>query len=523
MNNGWYVLIFLVAIGLYANAIMVGDTTTDQAYWPSSTSDLYEWEHHLVNNEYRDPWMFQFQNVVGHQISKTMAVMAYGILCILLLSWLQHLAWLHPRWNLLLVLLFATHSTHSQALNGIEGPNDVFAALLIVGSLFSWSWWLKHQNWPVLVITVCCFFTTVIFKPSHLLLMALYPMFIALHRKGNDALLLGVMPTMLLLASLGFLWSTGGISQICTMNAWWMNWPQDLSVGEILGTGISTVGARILLLVFPFPLRYHQSMEVQSMDDLSTWMWLALVFLLVAAVVLLHRKNKANTAHWFIPLSLLILTLTADGLKVYRGELSMQENDLLLPSFALFWLLGSALSRVVARNAIAAKVIAVVAIVLASIFSIQTVDRNRDWRSPHALHTTDLAKLKTSAAAHFDLALVYRHKARSSTNEAARVTYNESAIRLLEQAHTLKSTPHYHQHLADAYMALQKWEGAVRSLAVLNAEAPMNTIHALNYSLVLIRTGQYQAALDCLNRVTLTSPAQAVKLERIRLRLAQAL
>ena len=128
--------------------------------------------------------------------------------------------------------------------------------------------------------------------------------------------------------------------------------------------------------------------------------------------------------------------------------------------------------------------------------ALTTVARNGAWESDETLFTCDLKHLPRSAKAHHNLANIYKAKAEEANNNAKRVTFYESAARLLEQAIEIYEVQEFHHELGLIYGELGKWEGVKKSLG---RYVEMNPTDATAWMQIGIANGMTQQMDNALN------------------------
>ncbi|MCP4590010.1 MAG: tetratricopeptide repeat protein [bacterium] len=383
----------------------------DQLYRPlTKVSFAINW---AVSSE---PWAFRLPNVLLH------AAVAYVVFllarCLTGSFWSAAIA----------ALLFAVHPIHTEPLNAIVGRADLGAALFGLLTVWCCRSNVDGGGWRP-PVAVACYAVSLLFKESAapivgvvILLDVCLPRATTVVRRPGwwrRRILRVYLP--LLLVFVAYLSARGAVLGGLARDASEINLADnviahpDHGLGESdsrflarWGTPLATFGRSVELLVWPRPLCWDYSYAaietVKRITDRRLLVGALCSTLIGVALVLSWRGRRVA----FAPLVLWLGTYSIVSNTVVLIGTVFAERLLYLPSAGFCLLLGVwagwSARTLVAYSRRAAWLVPLGIGLLISLCVLQTVERNRDWRSRADLDWTDVetnprsSRLLSSAA-----------------------------------------------------------------------------------------------------------------------------
>lgn len=272
------------------------------------------------------------------------------------------------------------------------------------------------------------------------------------------------------------------------------------SLADRIATAVLILGKYMLVLFFPHPLSFDYSFDQIPITGFADPAVLGIVFFLIAAGILsvlyLRRKNVLVFSFLFF-----FITLSMVSNIVFLIGTSMGERFLLIPSLAFCMAIVWAVSVNVKRmNRIAGKngerLIYTFILIIAGIFTVLTVSRNRDWKDNLTLYSAGVKAAPRSYRTHSMLAyeLSLRAKAEQSAAEQRRLIASS-------EYHYLLSLRIYPQSVSALYnYAILKLEtgfpaAAIGLFARATAADPLDYNSWNNLAVVSFQEGRIDSAL----------------------------
>ena len=489
MKTWHYLIIFAIGAAMYVNTIGHGYVLDDKAiitqnkftqqgfagiadhfthsYWfgingksagnyrPISGAS-FSIEHALFGN---NPMM-------GHLLN----ILLFGLLCVVLLKWLNEMQVMPDHWLYLGILLFAVHPIHTEVVANIKSRDEIYCFLFF--ALSAWMFWrgIQSNQKTQLLLSALFYLIALLSKETALALLPIFPLMAYMKNQSMvSAVKLSLTPVAASLIFLGIYFSVTDLLADQQYHIFDNSLLQDAGAGELLATKIWILGEYMKLMAVPYPLVYDYSfdtVQLVSFSNIQVILTLIGAMTIIGLTLKLIKYIKNNKIMVFIFLSLiLILPIVPVSNLLFPIGATMAERFLFIPSLGFTLLFTYSLyqlfeKRGISNSMISKGLIAIIAIPMV----LSTFARNKAWESDEVLFANDLKHLHRSAKAHHNLANIYKAKADGANNNAKRVTFYESAARLLEQAIGIYEVQEFHHELGLIYGELGKWEGVKKSL-----------------------------------------------------------
>jgi protein O-mannosyl-transferase len=190
-------------------------------------------------------------------------------------------------------------------------------------------------------------------------------------------------------------------------------WRPNLPWKEVLLSAVALIGSYLGKLIWPAHLTafyvFHESHSIRDPRVLAGFAGL----IACAALFVFLWKNAR-------PLSFALLWMGATLAPVLNARWMpaqvFAERYLYLPSVGFCWLLGGAVAKLwrearsgspSAGRAVARQAIAVTVVVVACLYAVVTVERNRDWRTDEVLYHRTLEAQPDAQVIHTNLGVLY--------------------------------------------------------------------------------------------------------------------
>jgi tetratricopeptide (TPR) repeat protein len=403
-------------------------------------------------------------------IDHLLNILFFGLLCVVLLRWLKEMQLMPDHWLYLGMLVFAVHPIHTEVVANIKSRDEIYCFLFF--ALSAWKFWQGIQSKKVtnLLFSALLYLTALLSKETALAMLPIFPIMAFMHDKSIVSTLKNCLSPVA--ASAVFLAIYFSVTDLLVDQQYHIfdnSLVQDANAGKLLATKIWIIGEYIKLMIVPYPLVYDYSFNTIQLVDLSN---IQVILTIIGAITvigfsikLIKDLNNTKTLIFITLLLLFVLPLIPVSNLLFPIGATMAERFLFIPSLGFIMLFTFGLFHLFEKSDIKnSKISQGIFILIAIPLAVTTVARNNAWESDETLFTSDLRHLSRSAKANHNLANIYKAKAEEANNKAKRVTYYESAVRLLEQAVEIYEVQEFHHELGLIYGELGKWEGVKKSL-----------------------------------------------------------
>ena len=312
--------------------------------------------------------------------------------------------------TLVATLLFATHPVHTEAVSWIVGRAEVLAGLFCFLAFIFWIRFRHTDRWHYLILTCLTYFLALGAKENAAPLPAVLLLGEALGLFGSTAAsksllsrLRPLLPSFIILGAvfLGYFFlRTSALGQF-GIDERGVAFAGDSAQTRWAST-LFGIGHYLRLSLFPTELRIdYLAMKVNSLFD---WRVISGVGTIVVLGFLAFRLRlrAPRVTFWLGWVALFLLPIS--NVVIQIGTF-LAERFLFLPSAAFCALLGTGCVYGLSedRQRWVRGLTGLSAVVLLTVFSLITVDRNRDWQDPERFWRTASTQKPASQKTYYHL------------------------------------------------------------------------------------------------------------------------
>ncbi|MFM7017051.1 MAG: tetratricopeptide repeat protein [Bacteroidota bacterium] len=390
----------------------------------------------------------------------------------------------HPLYVGLLVLLFAAHPLHTEAVSSIKGRDELFAALF---ALLAWKSLLTFRendktNYKQLIIGSIFFALSCFSKESGIVFLAIIPLwnFMMKDQSIKNNLLL---TTPLLLMAMLYLFARQQVIGHVTADrdvpvlANVLNATQN--IGELTATKSVILYYYIKLLVMPWPLVWDYSYNQISVSNWSHLLpWISAITYITLIIICIHQWKRNSIVSFFL-LFFFITCLPTNNLLFTTG-CTMGERFLFVPSLAFIIILAHYLVQFTKsdlstdrtiKKSMAYKIILGITI----LFSGMSIARSNDWKNNFTLFESSVKASPNSARTHYSLASEYLSLFGKTVDVNQRNVYIKKAITHFERS--LEILPDNFQTLYNAGLCYSLNGDTLKAIQAYQKSIALNDIY----------------------------------------------
>jgi hypothetical protein len=503
----------------------------------------------------------------GHFIN----VLLFALSCVLLLQLVKRLfkalPWGEGLGGVAVVLLFASHPIHTEAVANIKGRDDILNFIFFVLSL---SYILKHIDEggkKYFFLSVLFFFLSLMCKEMAVTFLAIIPLTVLVFR--HIPLKKIGMGLISFVAAFGvYMFIRSSVLETVTFAEKMKVVNNALAAAtngsDRIATAILILGKYLFLLIFPYPLSWDYSFNqipIVSFSDikviitllvfggLGIYAFLSLVKLVKSPVG--SRQLATSTVYSYCIFFFFITMSVVSNIFIMIGS-TLGERFLFVPSMAFCIVVAYAIHPSPTlpkgeRGSTTSPPLGGgfrwgVLVVVLALFSFKTFDRNKDWKDNFSLFAAGVEATPNSSRAEsalgssyremgekeldpnkrldlFKKAIPYYQKAIEILPDNTEALYNagvayygigdkENALKVYEQA--LKSTPEYTNAANNAgviYFERKDYENAKKYFLQAIKYAPDNSDALGNLGAIAHNTGNLKEAIEYYKHALQINPA----------------
>jgi protein O-mannosyl-transferase len=428
----YLILLFVLSFGIYANTlengwvlddnlVIMGNSFTKQGVsglkdiW---TKDMFVGAHgkefELTGGRYRPlsltifalQYEFFGENpMVGHLTN----ILFYGLSVMLIFIFLTRLLPSQNPWFAFVTAgLFAAHPIHTEVVANIKSLDEILALFFL---LLSFIFILKKDK-KMLYAGITCYFLSLLSKENTITALAIIPLMLYIFQKETiKNSLLKTLPYFLVAIvylilrekfSGGF---SSGLEAKNLMDSPFLGAPFE----KKLATLVLIAGKYLSLLIAPIQLSYDYSYNALGWQ---TWgNWSVLVSLIIIVVIILYAIKKIkkiqqeNSTIQLLVFGILFYFISYSIVSnvVFNIGTYMGERFVYLPSLGFCMMLTALLHLILKTDTqqpltYQAKWLVPV-IILFSLGTYASFERNKDWKDNFTLYEADIHKVPNSARA----------------------------------------------------------------------------------------------------------------------------
>jgi len=344
-------------------------------------------------------------------------------------------------------VLFLVHPLHTEAVANIKGRDEIMTFLGSLITIWFTMKFIDTQKAKYLVFSFIAFFLALLSKENAITFLAVIPLtiyyFTQPNKKNQPVNGLTYIATFapMLLATIVFLilrQQVVGDQSVTGESTDLMNNPfLGMTFLQKYGTIFYTLGLYIKLLFIPYPLTfdyypYHIPI-IQWYDFRAIVPLLFYISIGFVALVGLKKKTIISYSIWFYLITLSIVSNVFIPIGAFMSERFLFISSLgfcLIVAYIVVEKLPVWLSNVKPIKIVTASFIAVIAL----IFIVMTITRNRVWKDEFTLFTTDVKVSVEGAKANYAAGFAYVNESKKPEMKDKRKEYFETGVKYLEKA-----------------------------------------------------------------------------------------
>jgi tetratricopeptide (TPR) repeat protein len=343
-----------------------------------------------------------------------------------------------PLWILFSALvLYATHPTHTEVVNSLKNREDILVFLFGLATIFVF---LKLQNtkkWFWLPVGLFVFFLTCLTKENGITFAAIIPLvcyFSTLNENNSEKFFKKhfnlILSTVLLIV----------VSYIAIKLPNWIL-PAEQKIlfyfenplheinnfSTTLATGFYTLLYYLKMLLFPYPLLFYYGYNVVSIVSFSSPIVYVSIILFFGILFFAFKNFKKNALFAFgILLFLISISVYANIVFPINGIIA--ERFMFIASLGFFLALSGIIQQYTQKHLVSSPLykknknrIIWIVVIIGVVFSVQTINRNTQWKSYKTLLNADIDNLENSAKAQTSFATFSLNEIRENADKNNKV------------------------------------------------------------------------------------------------------
>jgi tetratricopeptide (TPR) repeat protein len=355
---------------------------------------VYMFNYHLFGLK---PWGFHLVNILFH-----CGVSVLVFLCIRRLlteqrSPVSH-AYLSPPF--MAAMLFALHPIHTEAVIWIAGLPDVASTFFYLLSFYLYILFRNGVKRGYL-LSILSFSAATLFKEPALTLPVILIAYDYLLKKPDETMLAGIKrySPYLVVSGVYLLVRYYALRTVAPMEFY-----ADLNTYQLIINVFPLFREYLASLLLPLELNFcHTFHPIISLFGANGMMSIAVAVLFLIVAMAAYKKNRLL---FFSLLLIVVPLLPAFYIKAISWK-PFAERYLYLPSVGFVFLPAIFLSWANEKLPLAAKSFTIVCIIIAGLYTFETINRNNVWKDQFNLWSDTVKKSPDSAEAHNNLGNEY--------------------------------------------------------------------------------------------------------------------
>ncbi|MCK5822442.1 MAG: tetratricopeptide repeat protein [Bacteroidales bacterium] len=405
----------------------------------------------------KNPHLSHFINILLYAL--------IGILIFVILSGLLT-KYHNNKWYLsipfLTVLLFIAHPIHTEVVANIKGRDEIMALLFSLLALYFTIKYFEKDKSRNLFYSFLSLFLALMSKENSITFVLIIPLTIYFFtEKKFKKIALSIIP--LIFATVFFLIIRHSVigNSLSKAPTELMNNPfLHATFAQKYATIFYTLGLYIKLLIFPHPLTfdyYPKQITIINWIDLRAIIPLVFYsFIFVYSLLKMKRKNIIAYSIFYF-----LITFSIVSNIVFPVGTFMNERFMFMPSIGFCLIMAYFLFYLIPKHIKNKKFLAIFSplllVVILSLYSFKTIDRNKAWKNDFVLFTTDVKTSTNSAKSNCSAGGKLIEKAQKTGDKKIRDEYLKLSIKYLQKS--LEIYPNYNDALlllGNAYFEYNK-------------------------------------------------------------------
>jgi hypothetical protein len=440
-------------------------------------------------------------------------ILLYGILIAVLYLFLNHL-FKNELISFLASLLFAAHPIHTEVVANIKSVDDIMAFICFLAAMLFLFKNLKTKSKKHLIVSITLLFIGFLSKESTVTFLAIIPLILVLFKgfKMIDAIKKGLwyfIPfAVYLLMRANVLGSISGDKTIAKIDNMLLAAPNKAIE---LATAIKIMGLYLWKLIFPHPLMNDYSLNQITFSNFSDLYVLMSLVAYSAIIYLFIRFWKRNKILAFAIAFFLINIALYSNIILTIGT-SFGERLLFIPSLGFCIVLAYLIqlpfkNKTVELLSLKNKPL-LICIVILSLYSYKTIDRNKAWENNFTLYSTDVKNCNNSARCQYYFGLgLMKEKAILLPEGNEKTQLLNQSIQAFTRA--IEILPKYSDAWGQrglAYFRLGQNEAAIYDYNQSTKHNPNNATTWSNLGSLYFQSQKYQDAKYAYEQALRTNP-----------------
>lgn len=376
-----------------------------------------------------NPYLSHLINVILYALT--------GYIIFLVLSMLLPLS-ANDKWQwglpFISALLFMFHPIHTEVVANIKGRDEILALLFSLLAFWQSLLYCTNKQQKHLVFAFLYSLPALFSKEHAILTLAIIPIALAIFRKADKTHLFRISVTLSIAAVIFLGVRHLVLHQLVTVssNELMNNSFLNASADQKSATILYTLWKYIQLLVFPHPLTYDYypyHIGLIKWDSVVPFMAIVLYSAIIIGGIYWIKRQPVFT----LAMMLFILPLIPVVNILFPIGTFMSERFLYIPSLGFCLLMGFLIRKGIKTSKYKKYVISGLGLI-AVLFTIKAVDRNRAWKNDLTLFTTDVKVSGNSAKGNCAAGGILYDTYKNNPNEALKKEKITLAIKYLKKA-----------------------------------------------------------------------------------------
>ncbi len=382
----------------------------------------------------KNPHVSHFINVLLYAI---ISVLIYIILSNLLVKFKNN------KWYFsipfVVTLLFIAHPIHTEVVANIKGRDEIMALLFSLLALYFTIKYFEHNKLRNLIYSFISLFLALMSKENSITFVLIIPLTIYFFSdKKIKNIFVSIIP--LILASGFFLFIRYLVlgNSLTKAPTELMNNPfLHATFAEKYATISYTLGLYIKLLIFPHPLTfdyYPKQIPIINWNNFRAIIpFVFYLFILIYSLLKIKKKSIVAYSILYFLITFSIVSNIVFPVGTFMNERFMFMSSIgfcLIMAYFLFYIV----PKYINNQKFIAKISPLLLILILSLYSFKTIDRNRAWKNDFTLFTTDVKTSSNSAKSNCSAGGKLIEKAQKTTDKEKRNEYLKLSIKYLQKS-----------------------------------------------------------------------------------------